>query len=295
MTTEPPATGEEDERESPDPIRRIIVLLDASQSSLRALDTAVELARRRRSELHALFVVETALLRSAGFAFASEIGAISGARRPLQSAPLEASLQRRAERVRRAVERAIAGEDIPHSISVRRGAVVTEVLELTGPDDLLVLGKVGWSAAPGRALGSTARELATNAFCPVLLLPLRPERQRNAVVVLVDDLAHSRNALRLAQLRAHENRRPLTIFLTPEADAERDRERSQAVSDWLRQAGGERSRIQPLCSLDPRALKYELRAAHASELVVSRATRPMRSAGANGVLERVDIPVIVTD
>lgn len=149
---------------------RVLALLDASRHSLAALQAAVELAARRRAELVALYVEDQDLLHSAEFPFAVEVGARSGLARPLSPAQMEATVARQLQRARGALEAAVAGRNLAHSLQVSRGRVVAAALAIAGPHDMLVLGKAGLSAHCGGArLGSNCRALILQAPCAVLL------------------------------------------------------------------------------------------------------------------------------
>lgn len=148
---------------------RVLALLDASRHSLAALAVAVELAEREGAELVALYVEDQDLLHSAAFPFAREIGAHSGLARRLTAAQLEASLAYQAQRVARALEGAVAGRRIRHSLRISRGRVMNEALSIAGPGDVMLLGKSGLTGRGGDALGSTSRGLILSAPCPVVI------------------------------------------------------------------------------------------------------------------------------
>ena len=149
---------------------RVLALLDASRHSLAALQAAVELAAQRRAELVALYIEDQDLLHSAEFPFALEVGARSGLARPLSPTQMQATMARQLQRARGALEAAVAGRNLAHSLQVSRGRVVAAALAVAGPDDLLVLGKAGLSAhCGGVRLGSNCRALILQAPCAVLL------------------------------------------------------------------------------------------------------------------------------
>lgn len=149
---------------------RVLALLDASRHSLAALGAAVELAAQRRAELVALYIEDQDLLHSAEFPFALEVGARSGLARPLSPTRMQAAMARQLQRARGALEAAVAGRNLAHSLQVSRGRVVAAALAIVGPDDLLVLGKAGLSAhCGGVRLGSNCRALILQAPCAVLL------------------------------------------------------------------------------------------------------------------------------
>lgn len=149
---------------------RVLALLDASRHSLAALRAAVELAAQRRGELVALYIEDQDLLHSAEFPFALEVGARSGLARPLSPTQMQASMARQLQRARGALEAAVAGRNLAHSLQVSRGRVVAAALAIVGPDDLLVLGKAGLSGhCGGVRLGSNCRALMLQAPCAVLI------------------------------------------------------------------------------------------------------------------------------
>ncbi|MBB3140663.1 universal stress protein [Halomonas organivorans] len=157
------------EGELPLAAARVLALLDASRFGLAALGAAVHVAERQGRELLVLYVEDQDLLLSAAFPFAREIGGYSGRVRRLSVAGLEAGLARQGEQLRRALELAVAGRGVRHSLCVRRGRVVEETLSLTVPGDLLLLGKAGLTGRTGAWQGSTGRGLILAAPCPVVI------------------------------------------------------------------------------------------------------------------------------
>lgn len=272
---------------------RILVLLDASRASLAALEEAVERAASGQTELHALFVEEVGLLRSAGFPFTREIGAVSGAIRPIDVSAVEAAMRRQAARARRILEQAVAGHHVRYSLSVRRGTVFTEVCTLADPKDLVVLGRVGWSAAPGRMLGSTARALAREAPGSVLLWTMGAVHREGPVVVVVDDFEASTGALAMALSSARARSRPLTVIRVALDDPGATEARDRAVEEWLSGLGAE-ARLRDLPSLEPRTVARTLRQERASELVLSRRSRLMRDPLVEPILEALTLPVTIS-
>ena len=272
---------------------RILVLLDASRASLAALEAAAALAATLQGELQALFVEEAELLRSAGFPFTREIGSLSGCPRPLESGPLESSLRRRAARIRRAAEQTAARAEIRCSTEIRRGSVRREVLALIGPGDLLVLGKVGWSAAAGGRLGSTARSLIREAPGRVHLTGAHAPRPDSPVLVMVDEPEAAREALAFALEQAQRERRPLTVLLAPLDDPAATLQRDRAVTDWLA-AAGHPVQVQPLRSREPRDLLRALGRNPAAVLVLGRRSLLLAGPQGDALLGALELPVTIT-
>ncbi len=272
---------------------RILVLLDASRASLAALEVAANLAATLRGELQALFVEEAELLRSAGFPFTREIGSLSGCLRPLESGPLESSLRRRAARIRRAAEQTAARAEIRCSTEIRRGSVRREVLALIGPGDLLVLGKVGWSAAAGGRLGSTARSLIREAPGRVHLTGAHAPRPDSPVLVVVDELDRARGALAFDLGQAQRDQRPLTVLLAPVDDRGATLERDRALSAWLA-ATDHPIHVHALPSRQPRDLLRALGRNPAAELVLGRRSLLLAGPQGDALLGALELPVTIT-
>jgi nucleotide-binding universal stress UspA family protein len=258
---------------------RVLLLFDASPGSLVALRNALKLIERPR-RLEALYIEERDWLRSAGYAFAAEVGALSGAVRQHDSVLLEQRLAARRERVRRALLEA-TGSDC--QLQVRRGRSVEEVLSHAGPDDLLVVGRVGFSSQLGRRLGSLALELARRAQGPVLLSP--PEELGNGgpVAVLLDDPARAVELLQAAAQRAAARQLGLLVLLAPGGADE------GGLADWLATSPlpAKLNRLSSRPDPAGHVLARLLAGAAAGELLISRRGRLFQSPSAARILARL--------
>ncbi|OOC10349.1 MULTISPECIES: universal stress protein [Thioalkalivibrio] len=272
---------------------RILVLLDASHASQAALEAAATLAATLQGELQAIFVEEADLLRSAAYPFTREIGSLSGQPRPLETGLLETRLRRRAAHLRRAAEQAAARARIHCSLEVRRGSVRREVLALTTPGDFLVLGKIGWSAATGSRLGSTARSLVHEAPGRVHLTGTRPTRPDSPVLVVVDAPETAHEALVFARARARQQRRPLTVLLVPLDDPDAARERDRALSEWVA-TDDPPVRVRSLRSSAPRELLRTLERQPAAEVVLGRRSPLLAGPQGDALLGALEPPVTIT-
>jgi nucleotide-binding universal stress UspA family protein len=190
-------------------IRRILVALDASVSSLAALEAAVSLASRLEAELIGLFVEDVNLLKLAALPFAREVGFPSARRRRLGSVEMERSLRAQASRAEAALIAAAERQSVRCSFRVVRGEVTERVLEAATEVDMLALGRArpqAWRAS------STSRVIVSAASRPVLLLtpgvPVRPP-----VAVVYDGSAESARALSLARRLVQPEGDRLTILV----------------------------------------------------------------------------------
>jgi nucleotide-binding universal stress UspA family protein len=178
-------------------IRRILVALDASPGSLAALGTATRLAELFHAELRGLYVEDVNLLRASELPFTREIGIHSGAQRRLDLGEIERQLREQAELARRALTDSARRARVRSSFRISRGAVISELITAASEMDLVIVGKSGWSPIERRRLGSTARDLLTQATRPALVLE-RGSRLRHPLAVVCDGSALGQRALQVA-------------------------------------------------------------------------------------------------
>lgn len=274
------------------PAGRVLVLLDGSRLSLDALEAAADIAHARGAEVLGIFVEEVNLLRSAGYGWSREVGASSGQARPLDAARVQARMQALAEQARRSLSLAMARRGIPQDLKLCRGQVVSEVLNLASPGDLLVLGRVGWSGIPGARIGSTARALVLQAPGDVLLWTRsRPRPQGRVVVLLNHDQGANHRAVRVGADLALQYHQPLSVLVrTTDSDPQHI---TEDLLGYLQQEGiAARVRLLPMASASAaaRALKEE----GASQLVISRSCSLFTEPGADSLLMELNLPLTVT-
>jgi nucleotide-binding universal stress UspA family protein len=259
---------------------RVLLLFDASPGSLLALQAARQAAGKLRP-LEAIYIEESNWLRSAAYGFAAEVGALSGTLRRHDPAGLEQRLARRRQRVRRALL-AELGSSAECRLVIRRGRTLDEALAMAGPDDLTVVGRVGYSSGIGRNLGSLAFELARRAHGQVLLSHGQMMVDGNTVAVLLDQPQAAAALLQIGVERALDRRAGL-LLLSAGGLGE------AGLSDW-------RARCPVPVELrhlpqrpDPggRMLARVLAEAGADELLVSRRGRLFSAPDAAVVLARL--------
>lgn len=271
---------------------RVLVLLDGSRMSYAALRAAAEIAASTGADVLGVFVEELNLLRSAGYGFAREVGASSGVSRPFDPAGVEQRMQRLADQARRALAGAVAPHGGRHSLSVARGHVIDEVLALAEPGDLLVLGRVGWSSAPGARLGSTAKGLVYRSPGKVLLWCENRALPQGRVVVFLND--HRETNSRAVQAAAEVVRHfhlPVTLLLGAGKDMPPEERKG-----ILRDLGIQESdlRVRSLPSTDPVTVAGILRQERAVQLVLGRDCTLLQEPGAERLLVALNLPVTVT-
>lgn len=172
---------------------KILCAVDGSEFSRWAIEAVGALGQNAPSSVTLLHVVDTRHLKPVG---APHVASYRGAKAALEKSGedilrratgyAEVALSQSAMRPRRAV-RTLLLHGSPASTIARRAAQERS--------DLIVLGTRGLSDIKGFLLGSIARQVASLAACPVLVVK-QPMKQLYRVVLAVDDSKHSRQAAR---------------------------------------------------------------------------------------------------
>jgi nucleotide-binding universal stress UspA family protein len=147
--------------------RSILVAVDGSRASARALEEAIDLARSQGARLTLIAVAAPPRWRPAG---------------PYHSPyPNDEELERQAQETVDRAE-ALVPEDVPVSSITRRGPAAEAILERveSGGHDLVVMGSRGHGAASSLLLGSVSRAVLTHSPVPVLIARAIPSVQREA-------------------------------------------------------------------------------------------------------------------
>lgn len=145
-------------------IERILVPVDFSESSEKALRYGHEIARERGAGLYLLHVIHQhileAILDMSAQGYGGEYGEV-----------LEKLVKERREDLENFVPLSMR-EGIGINFEVRQGKPADEVVKFAREirTDLIILGTVGRSAIEAALVGSVARNVANHAPCPVLLV-----------------------------------------------------------------------------------------------------------------------------
>ncbi len=183
-------------------IRRVLVALDASPGSVAAAAAAARMAAALEAELAGLFVEDHDLLRLSQSKQARQVGFLTGAAERVGAEQMERQLRAQAARARHTLSRLAAREGVACTFRVTRGRVATEILAAAGRQDLVSVGRIGWSHGHRRRLGSTARALLERRRANTLLMDraavTAPLAARGLLAVLFDGSEAAADALRLA-------------------------------------------------------------------------------------------------
>jgi len=214
-------------------VRRILIALDASASSLAALKAAVRLAAELGADLEGLFVEDANLVRIATLPVARRVLFPSAAEEPLDSSCMERELKALARHAQRSLAALAEHSGIRWTFRVVRGKVPVEILAAASESDLLTVGCSGWSLARRMQMGSTAQNAAMNAP-KALLLVKQPLDVDRPVVVLFDGSPLAAQALRAAARFTGAFQSRLTIFILAES-AENARTLMQRAAHLLKE------------------------------------------------------------
>lgn len=267
-------------------IRRILVALDASPGSLVAVRAAVGLAALLDAELAGLFVEDLELLRLSRSPVACQVDLLTAAVDRLESREVERQLRAQASRAKRMVMCLAEEAGLEWSFRVTRGAVAREIEKATSEDDLVSLGRVGWSLRQRHLLGTTARKLLAQPRRRTLLSKTSDEI-RPPVAVLFDDSAAAHDALDLATQLLAATRHGLTVLLVGEDPTEL---RQQVVAH-LGAALAATVGIEPSRAVD-RRLCFRLRRMGARMVIVPIGGRALEEREIQTLLDGLDCPIL---
>jgi nucleotide-binding universal stress UspA family protein len=225
--------SEEHTRQSP--IRKILVALDASTSSLNALQTAVDLAARFDAELLGLFVEDINLLRLAQLPFAREISFYSPQLRQIATKDMELHLRTQAVRIQHMLAQTANRLGVRWDFRIARGDVGSEVLAAGAEADLVIMGKIGRSLPGFRRSGSTVRMLLLQRMGMTMILETRIQFTRTPVVAVYDNTESARKILSTAVYLAQLHESALVVFIIAGNPEEAEMRKKHAVE----QLGGD--------------------------------------------------------
>jgi nucleotide-binding universal stress UspA family protein len=138
-------------------VKTIIVGIDTSETSRRALEWAIDEARLRGDHITAVHAWDfIAPIGPVGMAYVPAIDFEAEARTALANAVKECSG---------------GSEDPPIEEVVVRGSPAYALVELSKIADLLVVGSRGLGGFGGLLLGSVSQQCVHHAHCPVVVIP----------------------------------------------------------------------------------------------------------------------------
>jgi nucleotide-binding universal stress UspA family protein len=182
----------------PIPAGAVIVGVDGSKHSRRALDTAGEVATRQRRPLHLLHCYEP---------YPSAMGPV------LPSADVTTTLRALAEEVVRDARSQVAQSrpDLSVSASLSTHDAREKLTAVSHLGALLVVGSRGLGSMRSLLLGSVSLWVSHHSACPVLVVRPEPGSTDAGITVGTDASARSLGAVEFAFAQASEQQAPLTV------------------------------------------------------------------------------------
>lgn len=194
------------------PLNRILVALDASRSSVSALETAAALAEAMQCELSGLFVEDSDLLTLASLPFSHEVSATGGAIRKLDPSDLEKEIQSRIAAARRAMQRIAGRRRLQWNFRCVRGNVHSELTAAATGVDILCIGRQTQQGFRKSRPHSTV-QMALHGQAPVLIANDLTNYLNGPVAVIFDDSPGAENCARLGIEIARNTRNELVVLL----------------------------------------------------------------------------------
>jgi nucleotide-binding universal stress UspA family protein len=269
-----------------EPIRRILLALDAATHGSAALEAASALAARLDAELAGLFVEDINLVRLAALPFAREIGLASGAARRLQNPDVERGLRAQAQRAQAALAAAAGRRQLRWSFRVTRGRLVTELAGAALATDLIAF----TLTAQALSVGPTLEALRGGVACPLLLLP-SGALPRPPVVAVYDGTPPARRALALAARLADLDDGEVTVLVAAPDEGTRQRLRAEAVARLAEL--DLHVRLRALAAGGPEGIAAAARAAGAGTVVLAADGAALDAAGVRRLLARLDCAALL--
>jgi nucleotide-binding universal stress UspA family protein len=247
---------------TPAPIRRVLLALDAAGLDAEAFEAASALAARLGAELEALFVEDDDLARLAALPFARQLGLSSATRRPLLHGDIERAWRAGAVRARTALSQAAARHQVRWSFQVRRGETGAVLVQLAAQSDLITVTLGGPAVTRTTVVESVLRA----APCPLLVRPAGGAL-RAPYVVLDEGSEASARALRLTLQLARDGGGDIVVLLAAGEHARREQLRAQAEA--IAVSAGVRIATRALAPSDAIAVAGAIRALRPGTLVLA--------------------------
>ena len=190
------------------PIKRVVVSLDAASETDPAIDTAARLAARWRVPLHGVFLEDEELISLAGLPFARQVTLATGIE-PLTKDHIENHFRAFGERLQRELATAAARHGVEWSFEVLRGPLAA--IGLGGEHDFVVAGAATRPVGDHFRTASRWWSLAAVCIHPFLLAKRQWETGGSVFALLNGHGPKSVRMLEIAAQIAGITRATLTV------------------------------------------------------------------------------------
>lgn len=195
-----------------EPLRRIVVSLDASENSVVLLQTVVTWAAHWRAQLAGVFIEDVNLLHLSGFAFAREFSATFARERAITGEDIERRWRAHAAQARRTLQDAAGASGVESTFDVVRRSLESAIFSSAQHQDLIVMTDAAtWRDA--NCVGCAVRRTVLSSPSSVLLAGSAQAASTAPVLCLFDHGVGRASALQLAAQIAEIEQRPLEVVL----------------------------------------------------------------------------------
>jgi len=134
----------------------ILVPLDGSESSLRALDKAIQIAKKFQGKITLINIYWISAFRLT----------------PSQLVDFVVQIRKEREEILTKAKKIVQTEDVPVEVILEEGHIVEQILKASkeGNFDLIVMGARGVSKIREILLGSVSYGVVSHSKCPVLII-----------------------------------------------------------------------------------------------------------------------------
>jgi len=197
--------------------KKILVALDASPNALAALELAAEWACRMGAELEGVFVEEQDWFVYGKHPFMKEVMDFTGTISTFTEEHVEREIQLLTHRIHTVFEQKCRIMETPFRFKTYRGLVTDKIKEAAKDADLIIIGRVGYSALWKKSIGRTTQEIIRAVDKPVLIYQ-KGISTGSYILVLIEDSEIGRQVLNTALILARYLNKKLQFFVYPDAE-----------------------------------------------------------------------------
>jgi len=200
-------------------IKRILIPTDGSPNSLTALEYGIYIARKQKSSLLGLHVIDVNLIQGPMITDISGATAMPPYEGFLEA--IEKSLEEKADSILKEFQESCQKAGMTAGVKKAVGKISSVIIEEAQSADLIVMAKKGenYHLKDGGLLGSVAEAVVRNAGRPVMVTPEK-FIEIESMALAFDGSESATKALKLSLELSRENTWPLTAVIVA-ADAGR--------------------------------------------------------------------------
>lgn len=197
--------------------KKILVALDASPNALAALELAAEWACLMRAELEGVFVEEQDWISYGKHPFMKEVMDFTGTISTFTEEHVEREIRLLTNRIHTVFEQTCRIMETPFQFKTCRGSVTDKIREAAKEADLVIMGRVGYSALWKKSIGRSTQEIIKAINKPVLIYQ-RGVGIGSYILVILEDSEIGKKVLDTALMLARNLNKQLRFFVFSETE-----------------------------------------------------------------------------